>query len=100
MIILYGFFVSFVLMTTVIPIYLICLAVGTVNPKTRGLARAINNLVCRFIGALLKLALYVVVCFTLAIVWIDVLKLIILPPSQWEGPLSFLPLIKSLFTDT
>jgi len=94
MIILYALFAVFVLITMIIPFYLMWCSVGIFSPTRRQQVKAANRCLTILALLLFRLVFRIIIAFVIAILWIDVLKFLLVPVEDWNGPLSFLPLIK------
>lgn len=98
MIILDLLFLAFILVVVIFPFWIFWNIWMSRNASTRITRNAGNHILGRFIIGCILLLFKCVVAFAIAIAFIDVLKIIMLPVDQWNGPLSFLPLIKPLFS--
>lgn len=78
MIILYALFTVFILVTVIVPFYLIWAVVGLINPRTRQQVLTANKVLAAFGSFLLRLAFKLVIAFAITLVWIQFLKWIII----------------------
>ena len=98
MILLYLLFLVICIVFVIFPFWVMWNISMSFSPHKRLVRNEVNRRLMKFILFMAWSSYKILLAFFFAIIFIDILKLVLLPVDQWNGPLSFLPLIKPLFS--